>query len=98
MVDLFAVELPAVFAAHLLPPVRALQSRGVAVACPRDRTRPRGAGFVVSWRSPAGSHRRCHPCHLLAVRRVGLLCSPATTPSTGPPAILPWALQSRRCC
>jgi hypothetical protein len=33
MVDLFAVRLPAVFAAHLLPPVRALQSRRMAVAC-----------------------------------------------------------------
>src|SRR5215510_4510056 len=67
VVDLLAVGLPAVFGAHLLPPVRARQSRGVAVACPRDRARPRGAGFVASWRSPAGSHRRGHPCHLLAV-------------------------------
>ena len=47
MVDLFGVGLPAVFAAHLLSPVRTLQSRGVALACPRDRARLRGAGFVV---------------------------------------------------
>src|SRR5215510_9749103 len=73
MVDLFAVGLPALFAAHLLPPVRALQSRGVAVACPGDRARPRGAGYVAPWRNLAGSHRRRHPCHLLAVRRVAYL-------------------------
>src|SRR5262249_53060993 len=35
--------------------------------------RPRGARFVASWRSLAGSHHRRDPCHLLAVRRVGLL-------------------------
>src|SRR5215472_13852599 len=76
MVDLFAVGLPAVFAAHLLSPVRTLQSRGVAVACHGDRARPRGAGFVASWRSLAGSRRRRHPCRLLAVCRVGLLARP----------------------
>jgi hypothetical protein len=54
MVELFAVGLPAVFAAHLLPPARALQSRGLAVAYSGDRARPRGAGFVASWRSLAG--------------------------------------------
>jgi hypothetical protein len=61
MVDLFAVGFPAVLAAHLLPPVRALQSRGLAVACPRDRARPRSARFVASWRSLAGSHHRRDP-------------------------------------
>src|ERR671936_2120972 len=76
MVDLLAVGLPAVFAAHLLPPVRALQSRGVAVACPGDRARPRGAYFVASWRSLAGALRRRHPFRLLAVRGVGLLARP----------------------
>src|SRR4030095_4241276 len=76
MADLFPVGLPAVFAAHLLPPARALQSRGLAVAYSGDRARPRGAGFVASWRSLAGAHRRSHPCHLLAVRRLGLLARP----------------------
>src|SRR5262252_9215255 len=76
MVDLLAVGLAAVFAPYLLPPVRAPQSRGLAMACPGDPARPRGAGFVASWRSLAGSHRRNHPCRLLAVRRVDLLARP----------------------
>jgi hypothetical protein len=43
---LFAVGLPAVFAPHLLPPVRTLQSRGLAVACRGDRARPRGSPWT----------------------------------------------------
>src|SRR5262249_32319278 len=76
MVDLFAVGLPAVFAAHLLPPVRTLQSRGVALACPGARARPRGAALVASQRSLAGPLCRRHPCRLLAVCRVALLARP----------------------
>src|SRR6266540_3374122 len=71
MVDLFAVGLFAVLAAHLLPPVRALQSRGLAVADPGDRARPRGAGFVAARRRLAGPRDRRHPRRLLAVRRLG---------------------------
>src|SRR5712671_1616423 len=76
MVDLFAVGLLAVLTEYLLPPVRALQSRGLAVACPRDRARPRGAGFVASGWTLAGSHHRRDPSHLLAVRRMGVLARP----------------------
>ena len=46
------------------------------MACPGDRARPRGAGFVASQGSVAGSLRRRHPCRLLAIRRLGLPARP----------------------
>src|SRR5262245_15408995 len=72
MVDLFAVGLPAVLSAYLLPPVRALQSGGLAVAYRGDRSRRRSAGAVAARRGMARARSGGDPRALLALGGVVL--------------------------
>ena len=83
VVDLPAVRLPAVLAAHLLPPVRALQLASLAGAAPGARARPRGPGACgcVAARGRAARSPPSSPPAGCGSR--GPTCWCATTRSTG---------------
>src|ERR1700716_793207 len=72
MVDLFAVGLSAVLAAHLLPTVRALQRRHMAAANRGPRPGRGNRRLIAARRGLAGPCDRRRACGMLALGRVGL--------------------------
>ena len=97
VVDLFALRLPAVFPAHVLPAVRTLQCRPLAGACAGAGDWLRHPGVDGAGRRGGGAARPACSWRPAGCGSPGLSCSTATPRSTGRRHGSPASSWSRRC-